>query len=148
MSNSIVENLREKTEEVDLDQILKSSMGGYTKKSVRDYLAQVKRHQQNTAEVFRQNLQSVLTEKEELQTELSVLRARAEKAEADYCSLSQTLAVQDGAEEVDVAQLQGTITLLEKDMDEAIARIQSDEQELTHCQQQLEQSTQALEQEK
>jgi hypothetical protein len=36
--DGIIEHLRGKTEEVDLDQILKKSLGGYTKQSVLEYL--------------------------------------------------------------------------------------------------------------
>ena len=35
MSNNIVDVLRDKTDEADLDQILKSQMGGYTKNPFR-----------------------------------------------------------------------------------------------------------------
>ena len=35
MSDNLVKSLREKTEEADLDTILKTTLGGYTRKSVR-----------------------------------------------------------------------------------------------------------------
>ena len=36
MNDNLVKMLREKTEEADLDTILKTTFGGYSRKSVRD----------------------------------------------------------------------------------------------------------------
>ena len=40
---NIVEMIRDKSEEADLNQLLKSSFGGYTKKSVQEYLSRVRK---------------------------------------------------------------------------------------------------------
>ena len=83
MSNNVVDILRDKTEEADLDQILKTQMGGYTKKSVQDYIAQVKRQQQRAAEVFNQDMQAILDVKEQLLAENSKLKNRLTKSVTD-----------------------------------------------------------------
>jgi len=55
-----VQLLRSKTEENDLKQVLKTSMGGYTKQSVSDYLAILRKNQQSMAETFYENQQLLL----------------------------------------------------------------------------------------
>ena len=149
--NDIVEMIREKTEEENLDQILKSNMGGYTKKSVREYLAQVKRQQQTMAENFRKDLQSMLEEKEALQQDLEAARNRLEKKESDYRILNDTVTALRGSNSgasaaEELLQLKSEYALLEKDMDEALVRIQSDEQKLNHRDTELAQRTRELEQ--
>ena len=44
-----VQMLRSKTEESDLKQVLRSSIGGYTKQSVMDYLAIMRKNQQSVS---------------------------------------------------------------------------------------------------
>lgn len=146
--NQIVEMIRVKTEEEDLDQILKTSMGGYTKKSVRDYLASVRRQQQEMADTFNRNLQSTLDEKDALQKELEAVRNRLEKAQSDYRGLSDTLTASAGADGGEtLVQLKNENAVLSKDMDEAIVRIQSDEQKIAHLEETLAARERELEQE-
>jgi len=149
MSDNLVEMLREKTEELDLDHTLKSCVGGYTKKSVLEYLAQLKRQQQNTTNSFNRDLQATLDEKEKLQGENETLKKRVLKAETDYRSLSESVAgyrVENSELTMqDVMQLRSSLSLLEKDMDEAVARIRQDEQEQEHRRQELEERDRRLE---
>jgi chromosome segregation ATPase len=146
MGNEIVEMLREKTEETDLDRILQPRMGGYSKKSVQEYLAQMKRQQQSSAEAFNRELQSTLDEKDGLQKENAALKNRLQKAETDYRDLSQSMAsyrVQNSELTMeDVQGLRDSLAALEKDMQEAVDRIHADEQAQEQLQYQLEQARQ------
>ena len=90
MEDEVVDLLRDRTSE-DLNQILKSSMGGYTKKSVQDYIAQIRKQQQNTARRFNEDIQNLLSEKEALQKTLDHTRAQLTQREAQYQSLSETM---------------------------------------------------------
>lgn len=133
MSDNIVDLIRERTDEQDVNQILKPTMGGYSKKSVLDYLAQLKRQQQNIVHNFNQDMQRILEEKDHLQTEKSTLQAKLTKVEADYRDLQESLITyklenSDYSLE-DVRNLKSTIASQEKDLDEAVTRIRLNEQE-------------------
>ena len=52
MSDNLVKSLREKTEEADLDTILKTTLGGYTRKSVREYISILRRQQYDSSSPF------------------------------------------------------------------------------------------------
>ena len=91
----VIELLREKTEEIDLKQYLKSTLGGYTKKSVLGYLTILKKQQQDTAETFHQNLQALFAEKENLKKNNQILQERLTKTENEYKSLHESLLVLD-----------------------------------------------------
>ena len=45
MNDNLVEMLREKTEEADLNSILKSTLGGYSRKSVQEYITILRQQQ-------------------------------------------------------------------------------------------------------
>lgn len=95
MSNNeeknIVEMIRDKSEEADLSQILKNSFGGYTKKSVQEYLSRIRKQQQSTKETFQKNLQTLFEEKESLRKSNESLIARNNKLSAEYDNLSESL---------------------------------------------------------
>ena len=147
MSNEVVGMLREKTEETDLDRVLQTRMGGYTKKSVQEYLTQLRRQQQNATDAFNRERQTTLEEKEKLQSENEKLRGRLLKAEADYGTLSRTVAeykAENGELRMeDVLKLRSSLDVMEKDMDEAVARIQGDEQKIGQLQYELDDSRKA-----
>lgn len=88
---NVVEMLREKTEEQDLDSVLTSTFGGYTKKSVQDYLLLVKKQQQQSQETFSKNLQTLFEEKESLRRNNETLVARLNKLSAEYDNMSESL---------------------------------------------------------
>ena len=111
MSDNLVKSLREKTEEADLDTILKTTLGGYTRKSVREYISLLRRQQYDVQQSFSQELQLSQTERERLAFELEEANGRACAAEE---ALNQA------------RPLMEKVAGLEKDMDEAVARIQSD----------------------
>jgi chromosome segregation ATPase len=88
---NIVEMLRTKTEEADMNSYLKSSFGGYTKKSVLDYLAILRRQQQIMAENFNRDLQTILEEKESIKKSNSALQTKLNKIESEYKNLSEAV---------------------------------------------------------
>lgn len=88
---NIVEMLRDKTEEYDLNSILKSSFGGYTKKSVHEYLALLRKQQQTSQETFSRNLQDLFEEKEKIKKNNETLLARYNKLSAEYDNLSESI---------------------------------------------------------
>ena len=124
MSDNLIKNLREKTEEADLDTILKTTLGGYTRKSVREYLSMLRQQQYDLQQSFAEELQLVQTERERLALELEEAGARAAAAEEALAQAGPLIDKASG---------------LEKDMDEAIARIQSDAVLLEEQQQALQQ---------
>lgn len=111
MSDNLVKTLREKTEEADLDTILKTTLGGYSRKSVREYISMLRRQQYDMQQSFSEELQLTQTERERLAFELDEANARAAAAEE---ALAQAKPLMEKA------------AGLEKDMDEAVARIQAD----------------------
>ena len=111
MSDNLVKSLREKTEEADLDTILKTTLGGYTRKSVREYISILRRLQYDMQQSFSEELQLCQTERERLAWELEE-------------SKNQAAAAQEALEQA--KPLMEKAAGLEKDMDEAVARIQSD----------------------
>jgi hypothetical protein len=83
-----VQLLRSKTEENDLKQVLKTSMGGYTKQSVSDYLAILRKNQQSMAETFYENQQLLYLEKEKLRQDHENLLIKLNKLDTEYLDLS------------------------------------------------------------
>jgi chromosome segregation ATPase len=87
---NIVGILRDK-DEVDVDGILKTTFGGYTKQSVQEYLSLVHKQQQTTKETFSKNLQTLFDEKEELRKNNETLQARLNKLSSEYDNLAGSL---------------------------------------------------------
>lgn len=88
---NIIGMLRERTEESDLEHILKTAIGGYTKKSVLEYLSVLRKQQQATAQTFYQNIQALIEEKEELQANNEALQSKLTRLEAEYKNLSESM---------------------------------------------------------
>ncbi len=88
---NIVEMLRTKTEEADMNSYLKSSFGGYTKKSVLDYLAILRRQHQTMVENFNRDLQAILEEKESIKKTNNALQTKLNKIESEYKNLSEVM---------------------------------------------------------
>lgn len=120
MSDQFVDMLREKTEEGDLNSILKSGLGGYSKRSVSEYLAFVNRQQQDLKAAYLSEVQRLEGEKESLRSALCAAQEQAEKAQSEW----QVRCAEE------TAQLREEYAALEKDMDEAVARIQDDAEKL------------------
>lgn len=83
-----VQLLRSKTEANDLKQVLKTSMGGYTKQSVSDYLAILRKNQQSMAETFYENQQLLYLEKEKIRQDNEKLLNQLNELDAKYLDLS------------------------------------------------------------
>ena len=135
MSDEFVSMLREKTEEGDLNTILKPCIGGYTKRSVLEYLSIVKKQQQNLRDAYAEELQRLQTEKETIRVQTAAMRERSEQAEGAYRTQTEEL-----------QRLQAEYAALEKDMDEAVERIKEDETRLQGHQSELDAERQKTEQ--
>ena len=136
MSDDFVGKLREITEEGDLDSILKSSFGGYTKKSVMEYLSFVKKQQQKTKDAYTDVLAQLQQERDALQAETETLKAGQNAAAEE---LQQKLKAQAACMEAERAAL-------EADMNEALERITSDGEKLHALEVTLEEQRQKAEQ--
>ena len=90
MDNGVVDFLRDRAEE-NLNDVLKTSMGGYTKKSVQDYVAQLRKQQQAASRRFDEEMKNMLSEKESLAEELKRAKNRLVEREAQYIALSESL---------------------------------------------------------
>ena len=92
---NIVEALRSKTEDSDIKLYLKSTMGGYTKNSVLDYLNLLRKQQQSMTETFSRNQQLLHDEKEALKKANDALKTRLVQVESEYQELNQSLFLHD-----------------------------------------------------
>jgi chromosome segregation ATPase len=113
-----VQLLRSKTEENDLKQVLKTSMGGYTKQSVSDYLAILRKNQQSMAETFYENQQLLYLEKEKLRIDNERLLANLNELDAKYLDLSSQVCappeMSNKEAEEELARLNDTIASLNR----------------------------------
>lgn len=139
---NIVEMLRTKTEEADMNSYLKSSFGGYTKKSVLDYLAILRKQQQTMVENFNRDLQTILEEKESIKKSNSALQTKLNKIESEYKNLSDAMLssrLDDQAiSEQDIPALLGMAAALE----EELKKIKVDYSQLERKNEQLENTNQ------
>ena len=119
---NIVEALRSKTEESDIKLYLKSTMGGYTKKSVLDYLNLLRKQQQSMTETFSHNQQLMYDEKENLKKTNEALKTRLLQIESEFQELNQLLRLHElGDEEItahDIVALKSRISALEDELNE------------------------------
>ena len=99
MSDSTLLSLREITGDGDLNCILKSSIGGYTKKSVKEYLSTMKTQQQNLKAAYDLELVRLRSEKDELLTiseaQFDELNRQIEELVNHINLLEQELAIKD-----------------------------------------------------
>lgn len=142
MSDGLLDMLREKTGEGDLNSILKPSMGGYTKRSVMEYLAFVKKQQQSMKDSYAGELQRLQSEAVTLQSEADAMRHALETAESD-CQAKIEAALDQQAQ-----RMQSDYDALEKDMDEAVTRIKEDEAQILEYRKRLAEQIQKSEQSK
>lgn len=117
---NLVEALRSKAEKTDIKQYLKSTLGGYTKSSVQEYLNVLRKQQQAMADTFSRNQQALFEEKESLKKNNDALQTRLGQVESEYRNLSETLrSYRLGNEEIsasDVVALKNNIAALEQDL--------------------------------
>lgn len=116
----IVETLRNKSEKEDINKYLKTTLGGFTKSSVLEYLGVMRRQQQATAEIFSQNQQTLFEEKEKLGRDNEALKMRLGQVEAEYKNLSEaarTIEADGGTESAtDSVALKKNIAALEEEL--------------------------------
>ena len=89
--HSVIETLRLKTEEIDIDQYLKTKLGGYTKQSVLEYLNILRKQQQTTADTFSRNMQTLYNEKEAIKKENETILYKLDKIESEYKNLCESI---------------------------------------------------------
>ena len=139
-----VQLLRSKTEENDLKQVLKTSMGGYTKQSVSDYLAILRKNQQSMAETFYENQQLLYLEKEKLRQDNEKLLIKLNELDTKYFDLSsQVYAPKEGqnqASEEELNRLNETIASLNR----TIVALQDTVAKLTEQNNQLREEMQGM----
>ena len=111
MSDTLVKTIREKTEEADLETILKPTLGGFSRKSVRDYVSMMRQQQYDMQQSFAEEAQHAQAERDRLARELAEAAERTADLE-DRLSEAIPLAEKAAA--------------LEADMEEAVQRIQAD----------------------
>ncbi len=154
---NVIEMLRDKTEEADLSQYLKSTVGGYTKKSVLEYLNVLRKQQQKSKETFATNLQTLFNEKESIKKNNDALLTRINKIEAEYQNLSESMRSikLDDSEfsAQDLISLKSNITTLEEELkitngnkhtlDKKIIELKNDIENLTVRLEQSRQETEA-----
>jgi chromosome segregation ATPase len=90
-NHDVIGMLREKSEEADLNEVLKSTFGGYTKKSVQEYINLLRKQQQASRETFSTNLQNLFEEKENIKKNNELLIARYNKLSVEYDNLSEAM---------------------------------------------------------
>ena len=61
--DNLIGMLRQRTEEEELKQHLKTTVGGFTKSSVMEYLAEFRKREKYSSETFNQNMQTLLGKK-------------------------------------------------------------------------------------
>lgn len=140
MSENLLDMLREKSEEGDLNSILKPCIGGYTKKSVQEYLAFVRKQQQSLKETYTAELHRLQKEKDELQEQTDSLREQVEGMEEAYQAKLEAQVAEE------TAHWEQEVASLEKDMDEAVTRIKSDEEKIQDLSERLAAQKQKTEQ--
>lgn len=90
-AENIVGQLREKTEDADMNEYLKSTFGGYTKKSVKEYFNLLRKQHQSAQEIFKRNLGTVFQEKETLRNDYDVILSRYNKLSTEYDNLTESI---------------------------------------------------------
>ena len=81
MNDNLVKSLREKTGDADLDTILKTTLGGYSRKSVQEYITMMRQQQYDMQRSFSEEMQLMQAERDKLARKLAEANERAETAE-------------------------------------------------------------------
>lgn len=146
MEKEVIDFLRDRAEE-NLDDVLKSSMGGYTKKSVQDYVTQLRRQQQTAGRRFNEDMKNVLAEKEALKEELTRVKARLSSKEAQYLALSDSLQEYRQAEEENSVENMVDLKRQLAKQEDTISTLDTEKQLLVQKQSQAEQYIEELKKE-
>jgi hypothetical protein len=127
---NLVDTLRQRTENEEIKQYLKSTLGGYTKKSVMEYLALLQKQQQTISATFNRNMQLLLDEKEGLKKEnekvLSEIaykeytfKCQAETLENRHLEQIETLQAENSAMQQKSQDLENNISQMMRDLSES-----------------------------
>ena len=146
---NIVEALRSKVEESDIKKYLKSTLGGYTKSSVLEYLNLLRKQQQVTQDTFARNQQQLFDEKENLRKANDALKLKLERAENHYCELSDSIKVHNiensDMTPSDIAALKSEISRLRDELNNSDRDKTLMEKQLEHQKSSYEDLSQKLE---
>jgi chromosome segregation ATPase len=111
--------IRSRIEENAIQDCLKSSMGGYTKKSVQEYAAKLRSQQQLMSDNFNQELHRMLDEKDGLSKENARLNEQLDRLASEHRELTKELTSYqvEGSEITmqDVLKLKSGMEALEND---------------------------------
>ena len=144
MNMDLIEQLRGLTEEIDFNQFLNKKFGGYTKKSVLDYLSMLRKQQQSASDTFYKHLQMLFAEKENLQSTNKKLMAHMQKVESEYQNLSEVVKIYHSDNEEltlsNLVSLKNMVTAKE----EELKKVQYDNRSLESKIEQLDQINQDL----
>lgn len=132
--SNIVEMLRVKTEEADMNSYLKSTFsGGYSKKSVLEYLAILRKQQHNMAETFNNNQQAIYEEKQNIKKSYDILEAKLSKIESEYHAQKELLIAEKQESKKHQDNVSQLSDLIERQRDELkhLGSLQYDQQVIT-----------------
>ena len=134
--SNIVEALRSKTEETDMNQYLKKTLGGYTKSSVLEYLGILRKQQQAMSDTFSRNQQLLFEEKENLKKDNEALKLRIMQFEAENKNLSESMRCSElGEKEVspsDIMVLKNHAFALEEELNKSKINSSQLENQINH----------------
>ena len=129
---NIVEALRSKIEESDIRQYLKSTLGGFTKSSVLEYLNTLRKQQQSMVETFSHNQQVLFEEKESLKKADDALNLRLSQVESEYQDISNSLRIHElGDEEISVSDIVA-LKIKISELEEALNKSSFEKSHLEH----------------
>lgn len=123
-AENIVVQLRERTEEANMHEYLKSAFGGYTKKSVNEYFSTLRKQQLAMQESFKRNLEEVLLEKETLRNDYDCILISYNELSLKYDNLAESIKSVEFQENEysfdEFLSLKKTIAVLEEELKKTI----------------------------
>ena len=147
--DAMASNIRSRIEENALQDCLKSTMGGYTKKSVQEYTARLRSQQQLVSENFNRELHRVLDEKEQLSQENTRLNEQLDKLAAEHRELTEAVTSYqvEGADITmdDVLRLKSSLEALEREKAGLQSELRKKDLEIGQLQNAVKEQTDAVE---
>lgn len=147
--DAMASNIRSRIEENALQDCLKSTMGGYTKKSVQEYTARLRSQQQLVSENFNRELHRVLDEKEQLSQENTRLNEQLDQLTAEHRELTEAVTSYqvEGADITmdDVLHLKSSLEALEREKAGLQSELRKKELEIGQLQNAVKEQTDAVE---
>jgi len=147
--DAMASNIRSRIEENALQDCLKSTMGGYTKKSVQEYTARLRSQQQLVSENFNRELHRMLDEKEQLSQENTRLNEQLDKLTAEHRELTEAVTSYqvEGADITmdDVLRLKSSLEALEREKAGLQSELRKKDLEIGQLQNAVKEQTDAVE---